>query len=40
MTLLAEGGAKQLLVVYDSPGPSRLHENGTAIDAEIFAVPS
>ena len=39
MTLLAEGGAKQLLVVYDSPSPSRLHDNGTAIDAEIFAVP-
>ncbi|MCU0895487.1 MAG: DUF3616 domain-containing protein [Rhodospirillales bacterium] len=38
MTLLEEQGAKHLLVVYDSPDPSRLHDNGTAIDAEIFAI--
>ncbi len=38
MTLLAAGGAKELLVVYDSPSPSRLHDNGTAIDAEVFAI--
>jgi hypothetical protein len=39
MALLDEQGEKQLLVVYDSPDPSRLHDNGTAIDAEIFAIP-
>lgn len=39
ITLLsATGGAKELLVVYDSPSPSRLHDGGAAIDAEIFAI--
>lgn len=31
--------ARRLLVVYDSPAESRLHANGTAIDADIFALP-
>lgn len=33
--LSAQGGAKELLVVYDSPAADRLHGN-TAIDADIF----
>ena len=40
IALMSDAGAKQLLIVYDSPSPSRLHENGTAIDAEIFALPA
>lgn len=39
MALLPDADGKRLLVVYDSPSPDRLHENGTAIDAEIFALP-
>ncbi|HSO41550.1 MAG TPA: DUF3616 domain-containing protein [Rhodospirillales bacterium] len=39
MALLPDAGSKQLLLVYDSPSASRLHENGTAIDGEIFALP-
>jgi hypothetical protein len=29
-------GHPELLVVYDSPLPHRLHENGTGIDADVF----
>lgn len=39
IALLTDAGSKQLLVVYDSPSQSRLHEGGTAIDAEVFALP-
>lgn len=31
-----DGAARQVLVVYDSPAESRLHANGTAIDADVF----
>ncbi len=30
----------RLLVVYDSPGPDRLHPDGTSIDADLFDVPA
>jgi hypothetical protein len=31
-------GGRRLLVVYDSPAPSRLHAGGTAIDADVFVL--
>jgi hypothetical protein len=40
MTLLGDSGSRHLLVVYDSPAPSRLHDDGTAIDAEVFVLPA
>jgi hypothetical protein len=35
-----DGAARRVLVVYDSPAPSRLHSDGAAIDADIFVLPS
>lgn len=32
-------GADRLILVYDSPAPSRLHAEGTAIDADLFVLP-
>jgi hypothetical protein len=29
-------GRAELLVVYDSPAPQRLHDDGTSIDADVF----
>jgi hypothetical protein len=37
---LIEGAARRLLVVYDSPAASRLHKGSTAIDADVFILPS
>ncbi len=34
-----DGGAADLLVVYDSPAGHRLHANGTSIDADLFELP-
>ncbi len=34
----SDGATRHLLVVYDSPSPARLHQNGTAIDADIFVL--
>ena len=31
-------GRPELLVVYDSPAPRRLHEDGTGIDADVFVL--
>jgi hypothetical protein len=38
--LEAAGSERRLLVVYDSPAASRLHEDGAAIDADVFVFPS
>jgi hypothetical protein len=38
--VLIEGSARRVLVVYDSPAASRLHKGGTAIDADVFILPS
>jgi hypothetical protein len=38
--IAADGEARRLLVVYDNPAASRLHEGGTAIDADVFVFPS
>jgi Protein of unknown function (DUF3616) len=35
-----DGATRRVLVVYDSPAASRLHSDGNAIDADIFALPS
>jgi Protein of unknown function (DUF3616) len=35
-----DGAARRVLVVYDSPAPSRLHSDGNAIDADVFVLPS
>ena len=35
-----DGAARRLLVVYDSPAAARLHEGGSAIDADVFVLPS
>jgi len=32
--------AHRLMVIYDSPDPARLHGDGTAIDADVFALPT
>jgi hypothetical protein len=37
---LIEGTPRRLLVVYDSPAAARLHEGGTAINADVFILPS
>jgi hypothetical protein len=41
MALIArrEEARPQLLIVCDSPGPARLHANGTAITADLFTLP-
>lgn len=31
-------GRRELLVVYDSPAPDRLHGKGTAVDADLFSL--
>jgi hypothetical protein len=37
--ITADGAARRLLVVYDSPAAVRLHERGTAVDADVFVLP-
>lgn len=31
------GGRRELLVIYDSPGEDRLHDDGRSIDADVFS---
>lgn len=34
------GAAALLMVAYDAPAPDRLHDGGTAVDADLFELPA
>jgi hypothetical protein len=39
IAFVEENGTRRLLVVYDSPSPARLTEDGGGLIADLFDVP-